>query len=160
MCFYEQFRFACGDFKWGNFRQHCQKEYRMGETCGMKLVNETIPQPQKCRMCERADTKLRKRQQESDRITRWQAEGRNPASVLKSREAITTLDYEIEQIYAEISKMRSSLNGGRQPASRAYQQPAATAYQQAAPSYQQAYQQTPAYSQQQAYNYTYTSYQA
>jgi hypothetical protein len=109
MCFYEQYRFICGDWKWGNFREHCNREYRMGETCGMKLVYQTAQQPSKCKYCEKADTKLRKRQTECDRITRWQREGRNPASIEKSMEIVKQLDSEIQQIYAEISNRRQAL---------------------------------------------------
>jgi hypothetical protein len=102
MCFYEQYRFSCGDWKWGNFREHCNREYRMGETCGMKLVYQTAEQPSKCRHCEKVDSKLRKISQERERIARWTREGRNPASIEKSRDSIRQLDYEIEKINVEI----------------------------------------------------------
>jgi glutaredoxin len=114
MCFYEQYRFTCGDFKWGNFRQHCNKEYRMGETCGMKLVDNTTMQPTKCKYCEKADTKLRKREAEAERVVRWQNEGRNPASIEKSMATIKQLDAEISQIYSEISNRRMALGGHSQ----------------------------------------------
>ncbi|TID13188.1 hypothetical protein E2P81_ATG10041 [Venturia nashicola] len=114
MCFYEQFRFSCGDFKWGNFRQHCSKEYRRGETCGMKLVHETQMQPTKCTYCVKADTKLRKRQAEAERVQRWQHEGRNPASIEKSMDTIKQLDSEIAAIYAEIHNRRMALGGHSQ----------------------------------------------
>jgi hypothetical protein len=114
MCFYEQYRFTCGDFKWGNFRQHCNKEYRMGETCGMKLVDNTTMQPTKCKYCEKADTKLRKRQTEAERVVRWQQEGRNPVSIEKSMDTIKQLDTEIAQIYSEISSRRMALGGHSQ----------------------------------------------
>jgi len=113
MCFYEKFNFECGDFKWGNFKQHCNKEYRMGETCGMKLPYEPIQVQQKCRLCERYHTKLRKRQQEVDRIERWTAERKNPASIEKSKDAIKALDVEINEIYNEIYSRRQNLGGRR-----------------------------------------------
>jgi hypothetical protein len=116
MCFYEQFRFTCGDFKWGSFRLHCNKEYRMGETCGMKLVHSTMMQPTKCKYCEKADTKLRKREAEAERVRRWQEEGTNPASIEKSMDTIRQLDHEILAIYSEISSRRMALasHGQRQ----------------------------------------------
>jgi len=121
MCFYEQYRFTCGDWKWGNFREHCNREYRMGETCGMKLVYQTQQQPSKCKYCEKVDTKLRKRQTECERISRWQREGRNPASIEKSLEMIKQLDYEIQQIYAEISNRRQALGSqGTRPQQPVY----------------------------------------
>jgi hypothetical protein len=113
MCFYEMFRFECGDWKWGNFKQHCNKEYRMGETCGMKLVLETFQQPTKCRLCEKYATKIRKRQAECDRIERWQRENKNPASIEKSYANIASLDEEIRLVYDEISARRSNINGTR-----------------------------------------------
>lgn len=62
MCYYEQFKYACQDWKWGNFRGHCHKEYRLGETCGMKLIGMTTHVPEKCQQCERIEKKLRRRE--------------------------------------------------------------------------------------------------
>jgi len=86
----------------------------MGETCGMKLVDNTTMQPTKCKYCEKADTKLRKRQAEAERVVRWQQEGRNPASIEKSMDTIKQLDTEIAQIYSEISSRRMALGGHSQ----------------------------------------------
>ena len=113
MCFYDCYKFECGDYKWGNFRQHCNKEYRMGETCGMKLPLDTYPTPQKCRTCEKYHTKLRKRENELARIKRWTAEGKNPASVEKSEQAVKALDVEIYNLYQEICSRRQNLGGSR-----------------------------------------------
>jgi hypothetical protein len=124
MCFYEQYRFTCGDFKWGNFRQHCNKEYRMGETCGMKLVHDTTMQPTKCKYCEKADTKLRKREAEAERVRRWQQAGTNPASIEKSMDTIKQLDTEIAAIYSEISNRRLALGGHSQRQQQQYTQQA------------------------------------
>jgi hypothetical protein len=115
MCFYEMFRFECGDWKWGNFKQHCNKEYRMGETCGMKLVQDTYHQQSKCRLCEKYDTKLRKREAECQRIKRWEAEGKNPASVEKAYATVHSLDEEIRNLYSEIYKRRNNINSQRAP---------------------------------------------
>lgn len=102
MCFYDQYRFVCGDWKWGHFRQHCNKEYRIGETCGMKLVMSTVAVGQKCKLCEKIDTKLRRRQGEVERITRWQREGgKFRASIEKALEAISYLDQEVQELYCE-----------------------------------------------------------
>ncbi|KAF3122730.1 hypothetical protein TWF703_001120 [Orbilia oligospora] len=61
MCFYEQNVFRdCHCFKWGRFRQHCAKEYRTGETCGMKLIYEAVPKAGKCAICNRIDVATRK----------------------------------------------------------------------------------------------------
>ncbi|KAH8690911.1 hypothetical protein BGW36DRAFT_264545, partial [Talaromyces proteolyticus] len=64
MCFYNQKRYACGDCAWANFAHRCKYEFRTGETCGMKLVNTTKYMTSQCRLCEKIETKFRRRQQE------------------------------------------------------------------------------------------------
>jgi len=86
----------------------------MGETCGMKLVDTTTPQPNKCKYCEKVDTKLRKREAECERIARWQREGRNPTSIEKSLATIAALDKDIQQLYLEISNRRQAIGGQSQ----------------------------------------------
>jgi len=111
MCFYEQHLFACGDFKWGHFRQHCNREYRTGETCGMKLVYSTSPLSQKCRICDKIDTKLRRRNAEKDRINRWRREGgKFRASIEKSEDTIKQLEREIMELGQE-RRSRSTYMG-------------------------------------------------
>ncbi|KAF2398749.1 hypothetical protein EJ06DRAFT_531842 [Trichodelitschia bisporula] len=119
MCFYEHLRFTCGDWKWGNFREHCNREYRIGETCGMKLVYTTAEVRNKCKLCDKVDTKLRKREVELARINRWQQEGRYPASVEKSQESIKILENEIRSLYAEIAHRRQAI-GNQNGSSRSY----------------------------------------
>ena len=102
MCFFDQHRFVCGDWKWGHFRQHCAKEYRIGETCGMKLIMATVPVGTKCKLCEKIDTKMRRRTAEVDRVNRWQREGNKfRASIDKSMELIRGLDGEIYELSCE-----------------------------------------------------------
>src|SRR5271156_3250156 len=60
MCFFDQHRFNCGDWKWGHFRQHCNSEFGVGETCGMKLVMQTYEIDTKCKLCQKIDTKHRR----------------------------------------------------------------------------------------------------
>ena len=109
MCFFEMTRFACGDWKWGNFKVHCNREYRIGETCGMKLVHSTHLCETKCSRCEKVDTKLRKRQKLVERITRWQAEGRLPASIERGLEEVAIIDKEIQALYDEIGRSRANI---------------------------------------------------
>ncbi|KAF2027639.1 hypothetical protein EK21DRAFT_26201, partial [Setomelanomma holmii] len=102
MCFYDQHRFACGDWKWGHLRQHCAKEYRLGFECGMKLVMNTIPVGTGCKLCNKIDTKMRRRAAEVDRIGRWQREGHQlRASIDKAMEIIKALDAEINELSCE-----------------------------------------------------------
>ena len=68
----------------------------------MKLVMQTLPVNNKCKLCEKIDTKLRRRQTECERITRWQKEGSKfRASIEKSLEMIAGLDAEIQELYQE-----------------------------------------------------------
>lgn len=72
MCFYDQFSFSCGGYKWGHFRHHCNREHRTGETCGVKLILRTVRVDSKCKRCEELDTTFRRRQAEAMRIASWQ----------------------------------------------------------------------------------------
>ena len=102
MCFFDQYRFICGDWKWDKFRQHCNREYRIGETCGMKLIMQTICMPTKCKLCEKIETKLRRRAAEVERINRWQATPASfKASIDKALAEIRSLDAEIHQLNCE-----------------------------------------------------------
>ncbi|KAI9826567.1 MAG: hypothetical protein M1832_006163 [Thelocarpon impressellum] len=105
MCFFDNHIFACGDWKWGHFRQHCNKEYRTGETCGMKLVMMSYRINNKCKTCEKIDTKLRRRAAEVERISRWEQEGsRFMASIDRAYDNIKTLDAEILELQNERQK--------------------------------------------------------
>ncbi|ORY09580.1 hypothetical protein BCR34DRAFT_516195 [Clohesyomyces aquaticus] len=102
MCFFDQHRYVCGDWKWGHFRQHCNREYRIGETCGMKLIMQTVRVEQKCKLCERIATHRRRRAAEVERVHRWQREGTKfRASIDKSFEIIEALDAEILELSTE-----------------------------------------------------------
>lgn len=99
MCFFDQHRFQCGDWKWGNFRQHCNREYRTGETCGMKLIMQTVPVSQRCKLCEKIDTKQRRRTAEVERIIRWKSDGNKfTASIDRSSDIVKTLEKEITDL--------------------------------------------------------------
>lgn len=102
MCFYNQRRFACGDWAWANFAHQCNYEYRTGETCGMKLVNLTEYQATQCRLCEKIETKFRRRSAELDRVQRWKREGNNlVASIDKAHDTVRSLDREIVKLQRE-----------------------------------------------------------
>lgn len=105
MCFFDQNLFACGDWKWGHFRQHCNQEYRTGETCGMKLIMSTYRLGNKCKTCEKIEIKLRRRAAEQDKIVRWQRDGgRFGASIDKAYDMIKALDREIRDLQMERQK--------------------------------------------------------
>jgi len=86
---------ACNCFKWSHFRQHCSKEYRTGETCGMKLVMQTYEVKDKCKLCTKIDTKKRMIRKEQDRIKRWRHESGRRASIEKAEDEIQRLETEV-----------------------------------------------------------------
>ena len=111
MCFYDQHIFACGDHKWGHFRQHCNMEYRQGETCGMKLVMSTSNLSQKCRICDKIDTKQRRRASEKERINRWKKEGgKFRASIEKSEDMVRSLERELMDLTNERRRLLKKLS--------------------------------------------------
>ncbi|KAK2867917.1 hypothetical protein FQN49_003342 [Arthroderma sp. PD_2] len=102
MCFYSQKRFQCGDWAWGNFAAKCNHEYRMGETCGMKLVHNTESIQAICKLCEKIQIKHRRRNTEVERINRWRREGSvMKASMEKSQAMVKDFDHEISQLEHE-----------------------------------------------------------
>ena len=111
MCFYNQHHFSCGDYKWGSFREHCSREYRIGETCGTKLVYATYDVDSKCRHCIKIDSKTRRYNAERDRIVRWSLEGcRYAASLERAKENVKSLEEEIRRI-GEYRRERASRYG-------------------------------------------------
>ncbi|KAF2452835.1 hypothetical protein BDY21DRAFT_294054 [Lineolata rhizophorae] len=112
MCFFDQHRFSCGDWKWGHFRQHCNREYRIGETCGMKLVMTTFDVKQRCKLCEKIETKMRRRAAEMERINRWQHESNRSASIERSMEIVRQLDQEIYDLSCERSRRLHGIGSG------------------------------------------------
>lgn len=102
MCFYDQYTYACRDWKWGNFRAHCQAEYRTGETCGMKLQAQTLHLQEKCKFCLKIEAKHRRRQKHVDDYNRWSKEPRRyQASIEKALGDIKALDNEINVLKKE-----------------------------------------------------------
>lgn len=82
--------------------KHCNREYRTGETCGMKLVMQTYGVAQKCKICEKIETKKRRRAAEYERVQRWQREpGRYGASIEKAQYAMAALEKEIYDLEYE-----------------------------------------------------------
>ncbi|OJI98201.1 hypothetical protein ASPVEDRAFT_25102 [Aspergillus versicolor CBS 583.65] len=111
MCFYNQKRFTCGDWSWTSFAQRCNYEYRTGETCGMRLVNTTEIDPSKCRLCEKIETKYRRRGVEIERLNRWKREGSTlVASMDKSQKMVMDLDREIKQLQREREEKQRALS--------------------------------------------------
>lgn len=114
MCFFDQIVFSCEDWKWDRFRGHCNREYRTGETCGMKLLHNSIKiNGEKCKICQKLDAKRRRREDQISKINRWQREGgKLKASIEKATETVEELNREIGQLEAERLKKRNAFGRG------------------------------------------------
>lgn len=76
----------------------------------MKLIMQTIPVATKCKLCEKLDTKLRRRAAEADKRSRWEKEGSKfKASISKSTEIIEALDKQIEGLKSERIRRRDGI---------------------------------------------------
>ena len=77
MCFYAATYYACGDWKWGNMKERCFKQHRIGEVCGHKLVDSenTAHVRDDCRLCQDIRIKRGRLEKEEGNIRRWRAEG-------------------------------------------------------------------------------------
>ena len=65
----------------------------------MKLIMQTVPIHNKCKLCEKIDTKQRRRAAEVERILRWKREGgKFTASIDKSSDIVKTLEKEINDL--------------------------------------------------------------
>ncbi|KAF2485572.1 hypothetical protein BDY17DRAFT_107292 [Neohortaea acidophila] len=100
MCHYDCIVFECGDWKWGPFRKHCHKEYRMGETCGMKLLENNIMQPGKCTICQAIERKERRYEKAVSDYKRFSTQSNRTASAAKAKA-------EAEEIWAEMEKLKA-----------------------------------------------------
>jgi hypothetical protein len=98
MCYFEQTRWTCGYWKWGNFRQQCNKEYRTGETCGLKLVYDTTYQSGQCKLCDQIQKKYRRVHKMQTDIARWQREGNRVATIEKTEADIQEISAQIQEI--------------------------------------------------------------
>lgn len=85
MCYYNQKRWRCGYWRWGQFSRQCPKEYRTGETCGLKLVMDTHDELEKCRLCHDIDRKQRRLKKMEADMSRWRREGNRPATIERTQ---------------------------------------------------------------------------
>lgn len=101
MCYFEQTRWQCGYWKWGNFRQQCNKEYRTGETCGLKLVYDTNYMPGNCKLCDQIEKKERRYNKMAQDVERWRREGNRKATIEKTEYDMEEVRMAIEKIWGE-----------------------------------------------------------
>ncbi|KAL7920286.1 hypothetical protein ACQKWADRAFT_299027 [Trichoderma austrokoningii] len=99
MCYFEQTRWSCGYWRWGHFRQQCNKEYRMGETCGLKLVYETKAELDVCKLCHDTEKKQRRYDKMYRDVERWKKEGNRTATIERTCG-------EMSEVVGQIQRMR------------------------------------------------------
>lgn len=77
----------------------------------MRLVNTTEFESTQCRLCEKIETKFRRRSAELERLNRWTREGGTlVASIDRSQKLVMELDKEIRQLQREREDRRKALN--------------------------------------------------
>ncbi|KAH6653657.1 hypothetical protein BKA67DRAFT_519631 [Truncatella angustata] len=105
MCFYEQTVWACGFWKWGPFRSQCTKEYRTGETCGLKLVWSTDIEEAECFICNNVSKKKHRITKMTRDIERWTAEGNRSATIEKTEQELRATRRALTQLYHDHSRI-------------------------------------------------------
>ncbi|KAK4148710.1 hypothetical protein C8A00DRAFT_19504, partial [Chaetomidium leptoderma] len=104
---FKRIQFRCGSWKWGRFREQCNKEYRIGETCGHKLVFQTQDIPRDCIACIKAAKKqLRAKKMMAD-IERWRRDGNRPATIERT-------EYDLDGLQRSISDLQNQHRKGEE----------------------------------------------
>ncbi|KXJ88574.1 hypothetical protein Micbo1qcDRAFT_235866 [Microdochium bolleyi] len=101
MCFYDQRTWECGYWKWDRFRMQCHKEYRTGETCGLKLVYESKKAGTQCKVCDAIDKKQRKYQKKANDMDRWKNDSSQWANYEAAEADAAKIHDEWTQLIAE-----------------------------------------------------------
>ncbi|OHW94950.1 hypothetical protein CSPAE12_06412 [Colletotrichum incanum] len=99
MCYFYQTLWQCGYWRWGQFKEQCNKQSRMGETCGLKLVFETIVDPDRCKLCYDAEKKYRRLDKMRRDIKRWYHEGNRKATI----ERTSAVMRDVERQFVEMA---------------------------------------------------------
>ncbi|KAK1656862.1 hypothetical protein BDP55DRAFT_568450 [Colletotrichum godetiae] len=98
MCFFEQSLWACGLFKWGNMRNQCLKEKRIGKTCGLRLIYATTYHKGPCKICQDLSRKSRRVQKMNSDIARWRLDGNRPATIEATGEELRLLQNSVRNL--------------------------------------------------------------
>lgn len=124
MCWYYNYKYACHDWKWGNHKERCNKEYRVGETCGMRLIYTTIGLAEKCAMCIRIERKQRRLSRCMSNLQRWREQWteRKASIEVAGQEAailvrdIAKLDRERSRAFRDVTSIRRKVRMSKAPA--------------------------------------------
>ena len=117
MCYYEQTAYVCKDWKWGNMKERCPRQHRMGETCGVKLVHHDFltHSPDLCRTCRDKTIKERKLKKEIQNIERWRKEGKKfSASIEKAENEAERLGEQIRVLESNRASNKMGLQSRHQ----------------------------------------------
>ncbi|KAK4248241.1 hypothetical protein C7999DRAFT_40522 [Corynascus novoguineensis] len=110
MCYFDQQLWSCGWWKWGRFREQCPKEYRTGETCGLKLIYRTNTEGALCKNCDAIQKKQRRVAKMTEDIKRWRCEGNRRATIEKTEREIGELNHQIQKIWADHELRKNSIS--------------------------------------------------
>ncbi|KAK4163966.1 hypothetical protein QBC43DRAFT_52710 [Cladorrhinum sp. PSN259] len=99
MCYFEQIRFTCGSWKWGQFREQCNKVHWRGETCGLTLVFSSRDESRHCDACAKITRKQRRIKKMMADLERWRREGNRPATVERTESEVAELRVSISQLW-------------------------------------------------------------
>ncbi|KAK3303680.1 uncharacterized protein B0T15DRAFT_282064 [Chaetomium strumarium] len=110
MCYFDHTLWRCGYWRWGNFREQCNKEYRTGETCGLKLVYHTYQSPEVCKTCDQIGKKQRRINKMNEDVDRWTREGNRRATIEKTLQDIAELNMQIDELWRQHEIRRNSVN--------------------------------------------------
>ena len=106
MCFYTRTDYACGDWKWGNMKERCPRQHRIGETCGAKLshIDSNIESTQLCKICTEITAKQRRLKKARTDLARYTTERKLPALAAAKKQEIQ----DIEEAMSRLNAQRTS----------------------------------------------------
>lgn len=101
MCYFDRTYWTCGLHRWGKFRQQCPKEYRLGETCGIKLVYDRTYKGTQCKLCDQIEKKQQRLRKMEQNIDQWRKEGNRRATIEKTEHDMAQTQDAIQKIWSE-----------------------------------------------------------
>ena len=109
MCFYSVTDFSCGDWKWGNMRERCPREKRLGQVCGAKLVHpETSSRVSaSCTVCANLAIKRRRLQKAQEQMAWKRSNGSFENSAARLKEEMRDLCGEISSLESKRESAKS-----------------------------------------------------
>ena len=111
MCYFDQTLYQpCGWWRWTRFREQCPKEYRIGETCGLKLVYQTVVRWEPCKLCIDTDKKRRRLAKMKADIARWEQEGNRTATIARTKDEAREVKRQIERMEREHEERKMGVN--------------------------------------------------